>query len=114
MFEVINLTSSVKTEEINEENSWKELWLKFSKAGDFFQINNSAHLRRKYAPIFARGHKCMSLERNSFPRLKLERNCELEELVMSKDKYPSIFLTPNARELLCLLTFKYFYHTWNL
>lgn len=59
MFEVINLTSSVKkTEELNEENTKKELWLKFSKAGElgFFQINNSLHLRRKYAPIFARGH----------------------------------------------------------
>ena len=39
-------------------------------------INNSRHLVRKYAPIFVRGHYLLR-EANSFPRAKLEENCEL-------------------------------------
>ena len=39
-------------------------------------INNSLHLARKYARIFVRGHY-LSREANSFPRAKLEENCEL-------------------------------------
>ena len=50
--------------------------------------NNSLHLARKYARIFVRGHYLFR-EANSFPRAKLE------EQIMSKDKYPSIFLQPN-------------------
>ena len=39
-------------------------------------INNSLHLARKYARIFVRGHYLLR-EANSFPRAKLEENCEL-------------------------------------
>ena len=39
-------------------------------------INNSRHLARKYARIFVRGHYLFR-EANSFPRTKLEENCEL-------------------------------------
>ena len=38
--------------------------------------NNSRHLARKYARIFVRGHYLFR-EANSFPRAKLEENCEL-------------------------------------
>ena len=39
-------------------------------------INNSRHLERKYAWIFVRGHYLFR-EANSFPKAKLEENCEL-------------------------------------
>ena len=39
-------------------------------------INNSRHLARRYARIFAQGHY-LFLEGNSFPRAKLKENCEL-------------------------------------
>ena len=39
-------------------------------------INNSLHLARKYAQIFVRG-RYLFREANSFPRAKLEENCEL-------------------------------------
>ena len=39
-------------------------------------INNSLHLARKYAQICVRGHYLFR-EANSFPRAKLEENCEL-------------------------------------
>ena len=41
----------------------------------FLYINNSLHLPRKYARIFVRGHYLFR-EANSFPRAKLEENCE--------------------------------------
>ena len=44
------------------------------KIGEY--INNSLHLARKYARIFVRGHYLFR-EENSFPRAKLEENCEL-------------------------------------
>ena len=58
------------------------------KIGEY--INNSRHLARKYARIFARGHYLFR-EDNSFPRAKLEENCETVEQIISKDKYPSKF-----------------------
>ena len=39
-------------------------------------INNSRHLARKYARIFLCGHY-LFLVAHSFPRAKLEENCEL-------------------------------------
>ena len=45
----------------------------FFKTGVY--INNSLHLARKYAQILVRGHY-LSREANSFPRAKLEGNCE--------------------------------------
>ena len=53
-------------------------------------INNSLYMARKYARIFVRGH--LLREANSFPRAKLEENCELRGTDMSKDKCPNIFL----------------------
>ena len=44
------------------------------KIGEY--INNSRHLARKYARIFVRGHYLFR-KANSFPRAKLEENCEL-------------------------------------
>ena len=44
------------------------------KTGEY--INNSHHLALKYARIFVRGHYLFR-EVNSFPRAKLEENCEL-------------------------------------
>ena len=44
------------------------------KIGEY--INNSRHLARKYARIFVRGHYLFQ-KANSFPRAKLEENCEL-------------------------------------
>ena len=44
------------------------------KIGEY--INNSRHLARKYARIFVRG-QYLFREANSFPRAKLEENCEL-------------------------------------
>ena len=38
-------------------------------------VNNSLHLARKYARKFDRGHYLFR-EANSFPRAKLEENCE--------------------------------------
>ena len=39
-------------------------------------ISNSCHLAQKYAWIFVRRHYLFQ-EANSFPRAKLEENCEL-------------------------------------
>ena len=47
-----------------------------SEGPGFEYINNSRHLARKYARIFVRGHYPFR-EANSFPRAKLEENCEL-------------------------------------
>ena len=44
------------------------------KIGEY--INNSRHLARKYGEIFVHGHYLFR-EANSFPRAKLEENCEL-------------------------------------
>ena len=44
------------------------------KIGEY--INNSHHLARKYARIFVRGHYLFR-GASSFPRAKLEENCEL-------------------------------------
>ena len=73
------------------------------KIGEY--INNIRHLARKYSRIFVRGHYLFR-EANSFPRAKLEENCELQGTDNVKDKYPSIF-RPKWR-LLSLLSFKSF------
>ena len=46
------------------------------KGGNY--INNSLHLARKYARIFVPGHYLFQ-KANSFPRTKLEENCELRK-----------------------------------
>ena len=47
-------------------------------------------MAREYARIFVRGHSLFR-EANSFPRAKLEENCDYQEQIMAKDKYLSIF-----------------------
>ena len=48
-------------------------WLRYMLT---IYINNTRHLARKYARIFVRRHYLFR-EANSFPRAKLEENCEL-------------------------------------
>ena len=52
------------------------IWLNMAKTWLYGYINNSRHLAQKYARIFVRGHYLFR-EANSFPRAKLEENCEL-------------------------------------
>ena len=58
-------------------------------------INNSLHLARKYAGIFVRGHYLFR-EANSFPKRSSRKTVSFEEQIMSKDKYPCIFLKTNG------------------
>ena len=53
-------------------------------------INNSRHLARKYARIFVRRHYLFR-EANSFPRAKLEENCELPGTDNVQGQISSIF-----------------------
>ena len=69
-------------------------------------INNSLHLARKYARIFVRGHYLFR-EANSFPRAKLEENCELRETDNVQGQISEDIFKAKLR-LLCLLSFKYF------
>ena len=68
-------------------------------------INNSLHLARKYARIFVRGH-FLFREANSFPRAKLEENCELRGTDNGQGQI-SVHIKAKWM-LLCLLSFKYF------
>ena len=70
------------------------------------QINNSLHLARKYARIFVRGHYLFR-EANSFPRAKLEENCELRGTDNVQGQISEHIFKAKLR-LLCLLSFKYF------
>ena len=73
----------------------------------YFQyINNSLHLARKYARIFVRGHYLFR-EANSFPRAKLEENCELRGTDNVQGQISEHIFKAKLR-LLCLLSFKYF------
>ena len=69
-------------------------------------INNSLHLARKYARIFVRGHYLFR-EANSFPRAKLEENCELRGTDNVQGQISEHIFKAKLR-LLCLLSFKYF------
>ena len=68
-------------------------------------INNSLHLARKYAQIFVRGHYLFR-EANSFPRAKLEENCELRGADNVQGQISEHIFKVKWR-LLCLLSFKY-------
>ena len=59
------------------------------KIGDY--VNNYHHLERNYARIFVRGHYLFR-EANSFRERSSRKTVSYEEQIMSKDKYPSIFL----------------------
>ena len=69
-------------------------------------INNSLHLARKYAQIFVRGHYLFR-EANSFPRAKLEENCELRGADNVQGQISEHIFKAKWR-LLWLLSFKYF------
>ena len=58
-------------------------------------INNSLHLARKYARIFVRGHYLFR-EANSFPRAKLEENCELRGTDNVQGQISEHILAPNG------------------
>ena len=65
-------------------------------------INNSLHLARKYARIFVRGHYLFR-EANSFPRAKLEENCELRGTDNVQGQISEPIFAAKLR-LLCLLS----------
>ena len=65
-------------------------------------INNSLHLARKYAMIFVRGHYLFR-EANSFPRAKLEENCELRGTDNVQGQISEHIFAAKLR-LLCLLS----------
>ena len=52
--------------------------------------DNSLHLGRKYARIFALGHY-LFLVAHSFLELRSRKTVRFSEQIMSADKYPSIF-----------------------
>ena len=58
-------------------------------------INNSSHLARKYARIFVLGHY-LSREANSFPRAKLEKNCELRRTANVQGQISEHIFAPNG------------------
>ena len=65
-------------------------------------------MARKYARIFVRGHYLFR-EANSFPRAKLEENCELRGTDNVQGQI-SVHIFESKWMLLCLLSFKYFFY----
>ena len=63
------------------------------KIGEY--IKNSRHLARKYAQIFVRGHYLFR-EANSFPRAKLEENCELRGTYNVQGQISAHIFSPNG------------------
>ena len=57
-------------------------------------INNSRHLVRKYTWTFVRGHNPFQ-EANSFPKAKLEENCELRGTNNVQGRISEHILDPN-------------------
>ena len=68
----------------------------------YIYINHSLHLARKYARIFVRGHYLFR-EANSFPRAKLEENCELQGTDNVQGQISKHIFAAKLR-LLCLLS----------
>ena len=60
----------------------------------YIYINNSLHLAPKYARIFVRRHY-LFLEAHSFPRAKLEENCELQGTNNVRGQISEHILAPN-------------------
>ena len=58
-------------------------------------ISNSRHLARKYAWIFVHRHYLFQ-EANSFPRAKLEKNCELRGTDNVQGQISKHIFTPNG------------------
>ena len=65
-------------------------------------VNNSLHLVRKYARIFVRGHYLFR-EAYSFPRAKLEENCELRRTDNVQGQISEHIFAAKSRPL-CLLS----------
>ena len=65
-------------------------------------MNNSYYLARKYARIFVRGHY-LFCEANSFPRAKLEENCEIPGTDNVQGQVSEHIFAAKLR-LLCLLS----------
>ena len=61
----------------------------------FTYINNCRYLARKYARIFVRGHYLFR-EANSFPRAKLEENCELRATDNVQGQISEHIFAPNG------------------
>ena len=61
---------------------------------NFDDINNSLHSASKYARIFVRGHYLFR-EANSYPRAKLEENCELRGTDNVQGQISEHILAPN-------------------
>ena len=64
--------------------------------------DNSRHLGRKYARIFVRGHYLFR-EANSFPRAKLEENCELRRTDNVQGQISEHIFAPNGDYCLFLI-----------
>ena len=58
-------------------------------------MNNSHHLARKYVRMFVRGHYLFR-EANSFPRAKLEENCELRGRDNIQGQISELLFAPNG------------------
>ena len=69
------IPSAYITQQCTSNKSWIAR-ARTNDVGCVHYINNSLHLARKYARIFVCGHYLFR-EANSFPRAKLEENCEL-------------------------------------
>ena len=65
-------------------------------------VNNCLHLARKYARIFVRG-RYLFREANSFPKAKLEENCELQGTNNVQGQIPEHIFAAKLK-LLCLLS----------
>ena len=88
-------------------------------------INNGLYLARKYARIFVHGRYWFQ-DANSFPKVKLEENCDLEEQIMFEEKNTSIFFRKigvvfpilqmyfNTRERETLFTKSLLYEAWDV
>ena len=75
----LNIYTSIIVHQWSFSDSyWSKLvtWRDSVRPAERDYINNSRHLARKYARIFVRGHYLFR-EANSFPRAKLEENCDL-------------------------------------
>ena len=79
-------------------------WLVFIKL-THLKKKNSRHLALKYVPIFVRGHYLFR-EANTFPRAKLEENCELRGTDNVQGQISGHIFAPNGGY--CL------YYPWDL
>lgn len=84
----------------NRDQVTKYPQLKLGGGGGY--VNHSLYLARKCVRIFVRGHYLFQ-DANSFPKVKLEENCDLEEQIMFEEKIQAYFC---AKLVSCFLSFK--------